>query len=116
MIKLGHIGIIAEDPQSVANWYKDKLGFQIILEIKKEGRPPIYFLKGEGGSYIEILPPTFKTHLGFVVDDFNEAVNKLQSKGISLENVKKTGMGWMIGYFKDPVGNQLEIVYRPKPL
>ena len=62
--------------------------------MKKEGRPPIYFLKGEGGSYIEILPSAFKTHLGFVVDNFDEAVKKLQSKGISLENVRETGMGW----------------------
>jgi len=116
MLKLGHIGIIAKDPKALADWYKDVLGFEVILEMKKEGRPPIYFLKGDEGSYIEVLPPTFERHLGFVVDDFDETVKTLKSKGIVLENARGTSMGWTIGYFKDIEGNQLEIVHMPKPL
>jgi len=116
MFKLGHIGIIAKDPKALADWYKNVLGFEVILEMKREGRPPIYFLKGGGGSYIEVLPSTFETHLGFVVDNFDEAAKILESKGIVLENVRKTGMGWTIGYFRDSEGNQLEIVHMPEPL
>jgi catechol 2,3-dioxygenase-like lactoylglutathione lyase family enzyme len=116
MPKLGHIGIIANDPKNLAEWYRDILGFEIILEMKKKGRLPIYFLKGEEGSYIEILPPSFKNHIGFVVDHFDEAVKTLKTKGIVFEIIRETSMGWKIAYFQDPEGNQLEIIYRPKPL
>ena len=116
MLKVEHVGIIAKDPKSLAEWYRDALGFEIILEMKKSGRPPIYFLKGSEGSYIEILPPSFKNHVGFVVDDFDEMVNNLQKKGIVFETMRETSIGWKIGYFRDPEGNQLEIVYRSQPI
>jgi len=116
MYSLSHVGIIAEDPVTLAKWYKDVLGFEIILEMKKEGRPPIFFLRGEKGSYIEILPSIFTTHIAFVVDDFDKALKDLESKEVIFKEVRETNIGWKIGYFEDPQGNLLEIVYRPTPL
>ena len=123
-MKPEHIGIYASDSETLSKWYIDKLGFSIIRTLGKEGRPTIYFLEAEGGVVVEILPtsgdrserklnePGF-SHIGILVDDFDKAVSSLESKGISVHDARKTSNGWTIGYFEDPEGNSLEIVYRP---
>jgi glyoxylase I family protein len=119
-----HVGLYAADPVALAKWYIVTLGFEVVRTLEKEGRPPIYFLKGDQGLVIEILPtgaarPTRElsdpgySHIGLIVKDFDQAAASLQSKGVSLFNVRQTSNGWTIGYFDDPEGNRLEIVYRP---
>jgi catechol 2,3-dioxygenase-like lactoylglutathione lyase family enzyme len=120
-----HVGLYAGDPVELAKWYVEKLGFEVVRTLEKEGRPPIYFLKGKQGMVIEILPtggtrssrelsdPGY-SHIGLVVEDFDQAASSLQSKGVSLFSVRQTSNGWTIGYFDDPEGNRLEIVYRPQ--
>lgn len=125
MMKAEHIGIYASDSIGLSKWYIENLGFKVINTLEKEGRPPIYFLKGDGGLVLEVLPtklskgkrelssPGF-SHVGLVVDDFVKTEMTLKDRGINLDNVRKTSNGWTIAYFKDPEGNQLELVYRPK--
>lgn len=120
-----HIGLFASDPVALAEWYIGALDFTVIRTLEKEGRPPIYFLKGDRGLVLEILPtnaqrsarelsdPGF-SHIGIIVDDFDQAASSLQSKGITLFDVRQTSNGWTIGYFDDPEGNRLEIVCRPQ--
>ena len=119
-----HVGLYDADPVALAKWYIVTLGFEVVRTLEKEGRPPIYFLKGDQGLVIEILPtgaahPTRElsdpgySHIGLIVKDFDQAAASLQSKGVSLFNVRQTSNGWTIGYFDDPEGNRLEIVYRP---
>jgi glyoxylase I family protein len=123
-MKVEHLGIYAKDPEALSQWYREKLGFSVVRKLEKGGRPPIYFLKGEGGWELEILPspssPREKqltdpgySHIGLVVDSFEQTESFLQSKGISLHDVRDTSNGWKIGYFEDPEGNILEVVYRP---
>lgn len=120
-----HVGLHAGDPVELAKWYVETLGFEVVRTLEKEGRPPIYFLRGDQGLVIEILPTTAArptrqltdpgySHIGLVVEDFDKATSSLQSKGVSPTNVRQTSNGWTIGYFNDPEGNQLEIVYRPQ--
>ena len=56
----------------------------------------------------------FKRHICFVVEDFDKAAKTLEERGIKLEGVRETSVGWKIGYFYDPEGNQLELQMRPK--
>ncbi len=120
-----HLGIYAEDPTVLSQWYVDKLGFSVVRTLEKEGRPPIFFLQGEGGMVLEILPsPSARpsrgltdpgySHIGLLVTDFDQAAASLESSGVSVHDARSTSNGWTIGYFEDPEGNQLEIVYRPQ--
>ena len=95
----------------------------MVRKLEKPGRSPIYFLKGETGAQIEILPATEKggnrelkdsglSHVGIVVDDIEEIAAYLASQGVSVHNVRHTSQGWWIGYFEDPEGNALEVVQR----
>ena len=119
-----HIGLYASDPVKLADWYIEKLGLEVVRTLEKEGRPPIYFLQAEQGMVIEILPTNAErstrelsdpgySHIGLIVEDFEQAAASLQDKGVTLSNVRQTSNGWTIGYFDDPEGNRLEIVYRP---
>jgi catechol 2,3-dioxygenase-like lactoylglutathione lyase family enzyme len=120
-----HVGIYAKDPGGLSQWYIEKLGFTVVNTLEKEGRPPIFFLKGEEGMVIEILPthsshvarqlsdPGY-SHIGLVVENFDQASASLKSKGVAIYDVRQTSNGWTIGYFDDPEGNRLEIVYRPQ--
>jgi catechol 2,3-dioxygenase-like lactoylglutathione lyase family enzyme len=120
-----HIGIYAQDTSRLSQWYIDNLGFKIVRTLEKEGRPPIFFLQAEEGLAIEILPTNSPrsarqltdpgySHIGLVVDDFDQVVSTLQTKGIAVQDIRSTTNGWTIGYFDDPEGNRLEMVYRPK--
>jgi catechol 2,3-dioxygenase-like lactoylglutathione lyase family enzyme len=119
-----HVGLYADDTASLSKWYIDKLDLSVVRTLEKEGRPPIYFLKGDQGLVIEVLPTSTPrtarelsdpgySHIGLVVEDFDVAMSSLESKGVALYNVRQTSNGWTIGYFDDPEGNHLEIVYRP---
>lgn len=124
-MKIEHLGIYSQDPIALSKWYADVLGFSVVRTLEKEGRPPIYFMKAEGGWEIEILPTSALpqerkladcgySHIGIVVDAFDEMEQTLKSKGVSLHDVRHTSNGWTIGYFEDPEGNCLEVVYRPQ--
>jgi len=123
-MRLEHIGLYARDPEALAKWYQQIVGLRIVRCLEKEGRPPVYFLAGEGDAKIEILPtneahvdrnltsPGF-SHLGFVVEDFDSERSRLAAEGVSLHGVRETSNGWKIGYFEDPEENRIEIVHRP---
>lgn len=124
-MKVEHLGIYAADSEGLSQWYRERLGFAVVRKLEKEGRPPIYFLKTEAGWEIEILPSPSSprkreltdpgySHIGLVVEDFDQTAAFLESRGISLHDVRDTSIGWKIGYFEDPEGNRLEIVYRPQ--
>jgi catechol 2,3-dioxygenase-like lactoylglutathione lyase family enzyme len=114
--KIDHISINAKNTKALAKWYQDVLGFEIILEMKKEGRPPVYFIKLKGDSFIEVQDSPWNPHLCFEVKDFWKTVKNLVSKGVTLKIVRKTSIGWTAGFFEDPEGNLIEILYRPKPI
>ncbi|GAI30644.1 unnamed protein product, partial [marine sediment metagenome] len=61
-----------------------------------------------------ILDDSGYSHIGITVDNFEEAEEALKSKGVILNIKRKTSIGWTIGYFNDPDGNVLEIIYRPE--
>jgi len=121
---LEHIGIYARDVEALKNWYCDVLKLKVIRKLEKPGRPPIYFLAGEGGGLIvELLPTNAErkgrelmdpgySHIALEIDDFDEVESYLKSKGVELFGVRMTSVGWKIGYFKDPEGNIIEIVKR----
>lgn len=122
-MKLEHFGIYAHDTKALADWYRNTLGFSVVRTLEKEGRPPIYFLAADEGGEIEILPTQEAhadrtlnhggfSHLGLIIDDFEETEAYLNGKGIRLEGVRNTSNGWKIGYLQDPEGNMIELVRR----
>ena len=123
-MRLEHFGLYAYDPEALAKWYEKSVGLRVVRCLEKEGRLPVYFLAGAGEAELEILPtqqsrinrdlmsPGF-SHVGFIVEDFEEARGRLAAKAVALHDIRETSNGWKIGYFEDPEGNRIEIVHRP---
>jgi len=123
-MRIEHVGLYARDPQALAEWYERCVGLRVIRRLEKEGRPPIFFLAGEGDGQIEVLPTDAPridreiaspglSHVGLVVDSFDEVQRRLEDVGVALTGIRETSKGWKIGYLTDPEGNTLEIVHRP---
>lgn len=122
-----HIGILARDSAALARWYQDTLGWRVVYDSKKS--PPAFFLATEDGSMIEVIPGATGggepsplsahgvRHLAIVVDDFDKAYAALQAKKVNFIEPPKEGAGGAkVVFFRDPEGNILHLIYRPKPL
>ncbi|MSP12586.1 MAG: hypothetical protein EXR62_06475 [Chloroflexi bacterium] len=126
MFSIEHFAIASQDTDKLAQWYMDKLGFSVIM--RTEAKPSIYFIKAPKGGLIEIIPANEKQipqaldddagmrHVAFLYDDYDAAKKDLNAKGIELFNEFTAATGARIAWFRDPDGNLLQIVKRPKPL
>lgn len=122
-----HMAIAAKNPADLAGWYRDTLGFEVVVDGGPKG---IWFVGPLGaGATIEIIPASEAapvdrarndpgwSHLAFTVADFNTAHQALVGKGIQFQGEpRQQGDGSWIAFFPDPDGNVLQIVQRPKPL
>ncbi|MCX6900076.1 MAG: VOC family protein [Verrucomicrobia bacterium] len=123
-----HIGILARDSAALARWYRETLGWAVVLDNKET--PPAFFLATKNGGLIEIIPckkawpettPALSDpglrHLAIVVDDFDKAYAVLQAKKVNFIEPPKEGAGGAkVVFFRDPEGNILHLIYRPAPL
>ncbi len=124
-MRIEHIGIYARDIETLVQWYVSILGMKIVCKLERKDRLPVYFLKSEGDTELELLPTSKKllqreyddpglSHICIVVDNFERAIHSLCEKGIKIEGVRTTSSGWITGYFTDPEDNYIEILYRPR--
>jgi catechol 2,3-dioxygenase-like lactoylglutathione lyase family enzyme len=117
--RLDHFSISSEDPKTLAEWYRDVIGLEIVMEIKpsKHRKQSIYYLQTEEGSLIEVVPSHYekvKPHFTFEVDDFDKAVEELRSKNVKLRDFRVTSIGWEEVFFDDPEGHEVHVLHRPK--
>ncbi len=122
ILGLEHAAIASPDPQKLAQWYVDALGFKINYN---SGRT--VFVKAPNGSMIEIItsegaraPQTLKDpglrHLALAVDDFGEAYGRLRTKGVEFLGEPQESKGNRVVFFTDPDGNYLHLIQRETPL
>lgn len=120
-----HTAIAAKDTAGLSAWYCKTLGFKVAYDNKKS--PPTMFVK-LGDSLIELIPASDKTpvaresadpglsHFAIAVDDFDAALADLKKKGVAISGIREASGGVKVGFFPDPEGNLLQIIYRPNPL
>ena len=115
-----HVGVLAENPQKLAEWYERVLGFQVIFTTN--GEQPTVFLAGENGYLLELVPhknageilKDKRFHIAIGTNDFDEALAKLQSEKVKIEEPFFIFNGGRVVFFQDPEGNWLHLVYRPE--
>lgn len=119
---LEHTAIASPDPQRLAQWYVDTLGFHINYEY--DGN---YFVRAPNGAMLEIipsqgeaLPAQMKTlglrHLAVSVAGFEQAAEDLKQKGVNIVSEPLNLSGNRLLFFTDPDGNLLHLISRPAPL
>lgn len=123
MIKgIEHLGLMAKDPEKLAHWYEKVLDFRIVY--KTPSNLPAFFIAGKERGMIEIIPweegvsdaKDKKTHVAIVVDDFEGAVQRLKSAGVTVEEPRAIFAGGKVAFFRDIEDNILHLVYRPEKI
>lgn len=119
---LEHTAIAAADPEKLAQWYADYLGFRI--NHRYGGN---VFVRAANGTMLEIIPsegprapqamkdPGIR-HLAIDVDDFDAAYLHLQSRGIQFLAEPVNMGGNRLVFFTDGEGNYVHLVKRAAPL
>ncbi|WP_207507664.1 VOC family protein [Telluribacter humicola] len=120
---IDHPAVAAENVEKLANWYCEVLGYELLF---KDPRP-IWLLKAEDGSILEILPVDGNprpvrtnltpgwSHVALKVDDIEAAIAHLDAHQIKWSSVLSpaTGGGKVRTFF-DPENNVLQLVERPQ--
>lgn len=126
---IDHPAISCQNVGAQVNWYCQHLGMKLLYT---DNQSPATVLLGYGqstgdGPMIELMPvrdpgpspdafartqPGIR-HLALRVSDFDEAYRRLQSLGVKFlfEPVTAVGGGRVVS-FRDPEGNELQIVQR----
>jgi len=119
---LEHTAIASPDPQKLAQWYVDVLGWTINFTYAGN-----YFVKAPNGSMLEIIPSegervelTMKTpgirHLAIIPDDFDAAYERLKAAGVRFYTEPFEIEGNRLVFFADGDGNFLHLIARRTPL
>jgi catechol 2,3-dioxygenase-like lactoylglutathione lyase family enzyme len=119
---LEHTAIASPNPERLANWYVDNLGFHI--NYSYDGN---YFVKAPDGSMLELIPSEGEPaaqkmrdpgirHLAVTVDDFDAAHEQLRRQGVRFYTEPYENQGNRLVFFADCDGNILHLIKRPQPL
>jgi glyoxylase I family protein len=119
---LEHTAIASPNPEKLARWYVDHLGF--IINFAYDGN---YFVKAANGTMLEIIPSEGQPapqkmkdpgirHLAIQVDDFDAAHARLKQLGVKFLTEPYNNKGNRLVFFADGDGNFLHLIQREKPL
>lgn len=119
---LEHTAIASSDPEKLAQWYVDHLGFRI--NHRYDGN---VFVRAPNGTMLEIIPAEGERapqklkdpglrHLAIEVDDFDAAYDRLQSQGVHFITEPINNQGNRLVFFTDADGNFIHLLKRPAPL
>ena len=121
--RIHHIAIICSDYELSKKFYTEVLGFSIVEETFRHSRNSYKLdLRVGENDQIELFsflnPPQRASnpeacglrHLSFEVDDIEESVSYLKSKGVAVEDIRVDEItGKRFTFFKDPNDLPLEI-------
>lgn len=119
---LEHTAIASPNPQQLADWYVQHLGFRI--NFTYDGN---YFVRASDGAMLEIIPSEGERapqkmkdpgirHLAISVDDFDAAHEQLRASGVQFLSEPYVNQGNRLVFFSDRDGNILHLIKRANPL
>jgi len=120
-----HAAIVSPDPEKLAQWYVERLGFTINYHSPASKTT---FVKAPNGSMLEIilsngapraaqqLRDAGLRHLAIAVTDFDAVYAALKNGGVQFISEPENAKGNRVVFFTDPDGNYLHLIQREKPL
>jgi glyoxylase I family protein len=121
-----HLAISSPNPEKLAQWYADHLGFHINFSYAGN-----YFVRAANGAMMEIIPANNSLtapqelinnkdagfrHLAIAIDDFDAGVADLKAKGVRMVGEPFETQGNRLAFFNDADGNLVHLIKREKPL
>lgn len=123
-----HTCVIANNSETLRQWYIDVLGFQLIVRddghgtafvLAPDGHSIVEFIKAEKNIGVEPYKAQGIRHFAISVSTAaaEQGAKLLKAQGVEvLEDYKVTASGVHLFFFRDPEGNVLHLVGRPEPL
>jgi len=117
-------GFAVDDLDAAQRFYGETLGLKTTVLDEEHGLLTLH-LADDSGTLIYEKPdhtPATYTILNFSVDDVDEAVDELASRGVRFETYDgidqdqkgiARGAGPYVAWFKDPAGNILSVLQEP---
>lgn len=126
MIKgMEHVGLCAQDPKALADWYVRILGFRIVRALEEHNT---YFIRANNGGLLEIYPAQHPTdpvdnvhrglrHIALSVSNLDAEVGRLRSAGVTVPaDTIVISSDMALAFFRDPEGNLLHLVERKEEI
>jgi glyoxylase I family protein len=126
MIKgIEHVGLCAEDPKMLVEWYVKVLGFRIVRALEEHCT---YFIRAHDGGMLEVYPAREAAdpvdnirrgvrHIALSASDLNAEVGRLRSAGVTVpDDTMVVTSDMKLAFFRDPEGNLLHLVERTKEI
>ncbi len=128
MLTVEHVAWQVQDPQAVAAWYADHLGFRIVRKNDDPARTH-FIADGAGKVLVEIYNnpaapiPDYSQqhplilHLAFATDDPARARDGLLKAGCTIaEDLRQTPAGDTLVMLRDRFGFAIQLCKRAKPM
>lgn len=125
MARIEHFALFGDDLAALRAFYEGVMGLRVIVDNSKA---PVrgYFLEDDGGSVLEVIERPANTprpnaryscHAAFLVDDYAGTKAELIGRGAIFEpDTEIDNDSMKTGFFDDPEGNRVQIVWRAQPL
>ncbi len=119
---IGHVAIRVKHIDRTLDFYIDKLGFEEMLRLERDGRLWLVYLRITDEQYLEVFPdaqgeraPPAESnglnHVCLTVSNIDDAVAELGAADIPLYRPKKLGAdGNLQAWIEDPDGNRIELM------
>lgn len=120
-----HIAIYAKDTKTLSDWYVNMFDGEIVYDNGKgtyfvafKDKTMIEFCKNDAvaNEITDLTVPGIR-HIALSTDDIDAAAEAVRKSGVEILKdvaVSDKGIGTM--FFRDPEGNILHFISRPKPL
>jgi len=121
IMKLEHVGILAENMDESITFYSDILGMKLVERVTLNETTELAFLSFPGQEDVQVeligrdlsgMPEEgIVNHLAITVDDIDAAIDSLKERGVHIpaEWPKTILDGRKIAFFKGPSGEKLEL-------
>lgn len=119
---IGHVAIRVKDIDRSLDFYVNKLGFQEMFRLDRDGKLWIVYLRITDDQYLELFPEGVGergpgvddvgfNHMCLAVDDLDGAIAELAAHGVPLSRPKKVAVDRNAqAWIEDPDGNRLELM------
>lgn len=120
-----HIGLCADEPTRLMEWYVNLLGFRVV---RAADAKRTYFLRAPDGRMLEIYPSKHPTasesnahrglrHIALSAVDLDGELVRLRTAGVDvLADTVVTTPEMKLAFFRDPEGNLLHLVERAEEI
>lgn len=117
-----HVAIRVKDIDRTLSFYIDKLGFEELMRLERDGRLWLVYLRITDDQYLEVFPEATGesvpgpealgyNHMCLAVPDIEQSVRELEEAGVALIRPKIQGAdgNWQT-WIADPDGHRIELM------